>query len=89
MEAAYVGVKLWAAAVREAESADVKAIRRALRSQRMVAPQGPVRVDPESQHLFKTPRIGRIRSDGELDVIWSADGSEKPDPYPASRTVEE
>jgi urea ABC transporter urea binding protein len=82
MEAAYFGVHLWAQAVEEAGSDDVKAIRQALRHQEFDAPEGMVRIDPETQHTSKTFRIGRITSDGRFDVIYSSDSPIAPMPYP-------
>jgi hypothetical protein len=38
---------------------------------------------------FKTPRIGKIRADGQFDVIWTAAQPQRPVPYPKSRTTEE
>ena len=87
MEAGYIGVKLWADAVREAKTIETKVVRRVILTQRMVAPEGPVRVDSLNQHLYKTPRIGRIRSDGQFEIVWSADAPVKPDPFPSSRTA--
>jgi urea transport system substrate-binding protein len=89
MEAAYFGVKLWAQAVEASGSDQAAEIRRAMRNQRMRAPHGDVRVDPESQHTYKTPRIGRIQSDGQFEVIWTAAHPEPPMPYPKSRTTEQ
>ena len=89
MESAYFGVKLWAQAVTEADSDQVSEIRRAMRNQRMRAPEGDVRIDPASQHTFKTARIGKIRADGQFDVVWTAAEPERPVPYPKSRTSEE
>ena len=89
MEAATFGVKLWAQAVAEADSTDVSAIRRAMRNQRMEAPSGDVRIDPATQHTFKTPRIGRVRSDGSFEVVWTAAKPEPPMPYPPTRSTEE
>lgn len=60
MEAAYLGVHLWAQAVEEAGKADTLAIRQALRKQKFDAPGGPVRVDSENQHTWKTMRLGKI-----------------------------
>ena len=40
MEDAYVGVQLWAQAVREAQSIEPKKIRRAMLNQRLAAPDG-------------------------------------------------
>jgi urea transport system substrate-binding protein len=89
MEAAYVGVKLWAAAVTQANSTEPSAIRQAMRGQRMLAPAGEVRIDPATQHAFKTPRIGRINADGQFEVVWTAAKPESPEPYPLSRSAEE
>jgi urea transport system substrate-binding protein len=89
MEAAYVGVKLWARAVAEAQSLKPKLIRRALLNQRLKAPEGEVRIDPDTQHLYKTPRIGRIRGDGQFDIVWTAPEPVRPDPYPPTRTAAE
>jgi len=89
MEAAYVGVKLWARAVEEAQSLDPKKIRRAMLNQRLLAPDGEVRIDPETQHCFKTPRIGRIQPDGQFQIVWSAPQPVAPMPYPNTRTAAE
>ncbi len=89
MEAAYFGVKLWAKAIQAAESTDPSDIRRAMRNQRMRSPGGDVRIDPATQHTFKTPRIGRLRPDGQFEIIWTAAKPEQPIPYPTSRTTEQ
>jgi urea transport system substrate-binding protein len=89
MEAAYVGVKLWAAAVRDAGSIDTSAIRQAMRGQRMRSPGGEIRIDPATQHAFKTPRIGKITSDGQFEIVWTAAKTEAPEPYPQSRLSEQ
>ncbi len=88
MEAAYVGVKLWAQAVKETQSLDPRKIRRALLNEHMNAPDGEARIDPETQHCFKTPRIGRIRSDGQFEIVWSALEPLPPRPYPSTRSAE-
>jgi urea transport system substrate-binding protein len=88
METAYVGVKLWAQAVHEAESLEPKKIRRAFANQRLMAPSGEVRVDPDTQYCFRTPRIGQIQADGRFDVVWTAPAPVRPEPYPATRTAE-
>ena len=88
MEAAYFGVKVWAEAVEEAASTEPPAIRRALRNQRMRAPEGDIRIDPATQHTFKTPRIGKVQSDGQFEIIWTDAKPIAPSPYPSSRTAE-
>lgn len=88
MESAYFGVKLWAQAVAEAGTTDVRRIRHSMLNQRMSAPGGDVRIDPATQHTFKTPRIGRIRPNGQFEIVWTAAKPEPPMPYPPSRTAE-
>lgn len=89
MEAAYVGVHMWARAVNEAQSLDPKAVRRAMLNQRWTAPEGPVRIDADTQHCYKTPRIGRIRDDGQFEIVWTAPEPVRPEPYPPSRSAAE
>jgi urea transport system substrate-binding protein len=60
-----------------------------MRNQRLRGPGGDVRIDAETQHTWKTPRIGRVREDGQFDVIWAAAAPEAPEPYPPSRRSEE
>jgi urea transport system substrate-binding protein len=88
MEAAYVGVKLWAQAANESTSLSPKAIRRALLNQRMTAPDGEVRIDVDTQHCYKTPRIGKIRTDGQFEIVWTAPAPVEPDPFPPTRTAD-
>jgi urea transport system substrate-binding protein len=88
METAYVGVKLWAQAVNEAQSLEPRKIRRALLNQRIKAPDGEVRIDADNQHSFLTPRIAQIQADRRFKVIWEAPAQVKPEPYPNSRTAE-
>ncbi len=82
MEAAWIGVHLWAKAAEETGSADPAQVRRALPGMSMVAPEGYVSVDSTNNHLWKTVRIGRIRADGQFDVVWTSDRPIPPSPYP-------
>ena len=50
------------------------------------APEGLVRIDPETQHAWKTVRIGRITEDGTFEVVYSSEKPIQPVPYPPSRT---
>jgi len=88
MEAAYFGVHLWAQAVEDAGTDDVKAIRRTIKDQSMNAPEGIVYIDGETQHTWKSVRIGRIRSDGQFDIVWSSGKPVRPVPYPVVRSRE-
>lgn len=40
---------------------------------------------PATQHAYRKPRIGKIRPDGQFDIVWEAKSPLKPEPYPASR----
>jgi urea transport system substrate-binding protein len=86
MEAAYLGVHLWAQAVEAAGDPDVPAIRRALRTQSFDGPGGPVQIDPENQHTWKTMRLGKIVEGGQFEVVWSSEKPIRPEPYPSSRS---
>jgi urea transport system substrate-binding protein len=89
LEASYLGVHLWAQAVRAAGNDDVAAIRRALAGQRFQAPEGEVQVDPETQHLWKTVRIARITATGAAEIVWSSGAPVRPVVFPASRSREQ
>lgn len=89
MEAAYIGVKLWARAVDKCKSTDPPAIRDAMLEQSMQSPGGLVSIDAQTQHLFKTPRIGKIRRDGQFDIEWVDVKPQAPMPYPESRSPEQ
>ena len=89
METAYVGVKLWAKAINESKSLEPKGIRAAMRNLRMIGPCGEVRIDPDTQHCFRTPRIGQITADGSFKIVWTAPEPLRPEPYPNTRSAEE
>jgi urea transport system substrate-binding protein len=89
MVAAYNSVRLWAQAVREAGTDDVRQVRSALRRQSLAAPEGIIAVDPETQHTWRPVFIGRIRSDGQFDVVWSSRAAVRPVPFPISRSQAE
>jgi len=87
--AAYDSVHLWAQAVVEAETDDVAEVLKALRRQSLNAPEGIVSVDDETQHTWRPVYVGRIRNDGQFDVVWSSGKPVRPIPYPTSRTKSE
>jgi urea transport system substrate-binding protein len=86
MEAAYIGVHLWAQAVEEAGGEDVAKIRQAIRQQGYDAPEGFVRIDSETQHTCKYFRIGQITSESRFEVIYDPETPITPIPYPSTRT---
>ncbi|GAA0266884.1 urea ABC transporter substrate-binding protein [Cryptosporangium japonicum] len=81
MEAAYVGVHLWAKAVSKAGSTDVVDVRNALGGLSFDAPEGRVTVDGGTRHVARTARIGVISADGLIDEIRNSGRPITPDPY--------
>ena len=86
MEAAYLGVHLWARAVEEAGTTASTTVIQMLADQSFAAPGGVVYVDPSTHHTWKTVRIGRIRSDGQFDIVWDSGRPVRPTPFPAYRS---
>ncbi len=80
IEAAYFSVHLWAQAVVEAQSAEVAAVRKAIRRQSLNAPEGIVSVDDETQHTWRPVFVGQIRPDGQFDLVWTSEKPVRPNP---------
>jgi urea transport system substrate-binding protein len=89
MEASYIGLQLWVQAVREAGSAEPALLQRTILRQTLLAPEGLVAIDPTNRHLWKTPRIGKARRDGQFDIIWDAGRPQEPVPFPSYRFRDE
>lgn len=80
-EASYVAVHMLARAIKRAGSGEPDAVLAALNSVSFDAPQGLVRIDPDSRHCFLWPRIGRSRQDGTFEILHSSNRLVRPDPY--------
>ncbi|MFZ5756338.1 MAG: urea ABC transporter substrate-binding protein [Pseudomonadota bacterium] len=82
MEATYVGIKLWAAAVKKAGSTDVAKVSAAIAGMSMPAPSGfTLKFDEKNHHLHKPVMIGEVRPDGQFDVVWKTKGPVKAAPW--------
>lgn len=81
IEAGYVAVYLWKAAVEKAGSTDVEKVKAAAEGLEFDAPGGKVTVDGENQHIYKTVRIGEVQEDGQFKELWNSGEPVKPDPY--------
>ena len=83
IEAGYFGVYLWKEMVEKAGSTDVAKVKAAAATGDIsfAAPEGMIKVDPETQHTWKIVRIGKIRADGLIDEVWSSGKAVKPDPF--------
>jgi urea transport system substrate-binding protein len=80
---AYVHVHLWAKAVKKAESAEVEPVLKALNGLEIDSPVGKYKVDEKNHHTWKPVYIGKIRSDGQFDVVWKSKGWVAPEPWSA------
>jgi urea transport system substrate-binding protein len=81
IEAAYFGVYVWKAAVEKAQSFDVAQVTPAILGLEFDAPGGPKRMHATNHHTYKPVYIGKIRADGQFDVIWETDGLVEPEAY--------
>lgn len=87
MEAAYVGVNLFARSVEESGSDDVNDIRKSVKGITFAAPEGIVGVDPQTQHLEKVVRIGKILENGQFEIVASSEQAITAIPYPSYKSV--
>lgn len=81
MEAGYFGVFLWADAVFEAQSVEPSKVLKVIKNKSRPSPEGIVSIDNLNAHTWKFVRIGKIRSDGQFDIVWSLDWAVEPVPY--------
>lgn len=80
-EASFITAQVLAASLRLTEGTDIEAVKRAAYACRITAPQGDVRIDPDNNHAWLTPRIGRATAAGDFDILWQAPSPWRPDPY--------
>ena len=78
---AYAQVMLFAAALKVAGALDTQLLVEAAQDLTVAAPEGPITINGENNHCWLRPRIGRVREDGEFDIVWQAAAPVKPDPY--------
>ena len=86
LEAAYVGVHLWAQAVQDAVSCEPRRVDRTLLRQTFRAPSGVAAVDGATRHLWKMVRIGKVRADGQFEQVYASSAALRPSPWPAYRS---
>jgi urea transport system substrate-binding protein len=89
MEAAYIGIHLWARAVQDAQSIAWKDMRPVLGGLSFNAPGGVISVDPVTFYAWKTVRIGMIADDGEIDITWESGRPVRPVPFPGLKSADE
>lgn len=83
---AYVGVHLWAAAVRELGGTQTEAVNANVLQQGVAAPHGHVEVDAQTRHVRRPLRVAQVQPDGQLREVWQLPRTAKPAPWPAFRS---
>jgi branched-chain amino acid transport system substrate-binding protein len=78
---AYSQVHLFALALASAGTLDTQRLVDAALGLSYEAPEGLIQIDPDNNHTWLNPRIGRLRKDGVFDIVWEAKAAVKPDPY--------
>lgn len=73
MEATYIGMKMWAAAVNKAGTTDIDKVKTVLDSGKIAikAPSGYLEMfDTKNHHLHKPVMIGEIQGNGQFNVVY-------------------
>ena len=86
---AYSSVGFWAQAVREAETDEVGTVREFLLQQSLDAPEGVISIDRDTQHTWRPFFVGRVRGDGQIEILLTVSKPIRPVPFPFSRTRRE
>ena len=82
MEATYIGINMWAQAVKKAGSTDTDKVIAAMAGQTFTAPSGITSMmDVKNHHLHKSVFIGEIKADGQFNVVWKTPGPVKAQPW--------
>jgi urea transport system substrate-binding protein len=89
IDTAWNSVRFWAQGVRDADSVDVGAVRASIVRQSLNAPEGVISIDRESQHTYRPFFVGKVRADGQVEILYSVTKPIRPVPFPFSRTRQE
>jgi len=82
MEAAYIGINMWAQAVTKAKTTDTDKVIAAMAGQTFRAPSGITsKMDEKNHHLHKSVFIGEVQADGQFRVVWQTKGPVKAMPW--------
>lgn len=88
-ENSYVNVYMWIQAASEAGSGNLAKVRRLILRQSLPAAEGIVALDPVTRHEWKMARVGKVREDGQFDIVWNSTRPLEPSPFPSYRSHEE
>lgn len=75
MEATYIGVQMWAQAVKQAGTTEIDAVRQAIGYQKVKGPSGfEITMDAKNHHLWKPVFIGEVQANGQFEIVWKTPG---------------
>lgn len=81
MEVTYIALQMWAKSVKESQTTQPHILREYLKNQAFNAPEGLVHIDQNNQHCWRFSRIGKIQSDGSVNIVWESYKPIRPIPY--------
>ena len=82
MEATYVGMHMWAQAVKKAGTTNVDAVRKAMAGQTFKSPSGyTLKMDETNHHLWKPVMIGEVQADGQFTIVWDTKKTLRAQPW--------
>ncbi|MDP1773087.1 MAG: urea ABC transporter substrate-binding protein [Methylobacter sp.] len=89
IEAAYVGVYLWAQAAQDIGIVDPERVNNAVLLQSFDAPSSIISVDRATRHTWKRVRIGKTEPDGQFKELQASPYPLRPEPFPSYRSYAE
>ncbi|MBM3945858.1 MAG: urea ABC transporter substrate-binding protein, partial [SAR202 cluster bacterium] len=73
-------VYLRKAAVEKAGTFDPVAVAKSARGVEIMTPMGKVKIDSNNS-VYQTVYVGKLRPDGQFEVLWDSGSPVKPEPY--------
>ena len=86
ISSAYDSVMLWSQAVIDAETDRAASVRAYLPLQSYNAPEGIISIDRDNFHTWRSFFVGKIQTDGRIEVVWKLNKPIRPVPYPIFRS---
>ena len=68
--------------MKKAHSADTAKVREAVKGIAYKAPEGLVTISPINNHTSKIVQVGKVKSDGQFEIVWTTGKPVVPDPFP-------
>ena len=86
ISSAYMSVMLWSQAVIDAETEEASSVRAFLPLQSYNAPEGIVSIDRDNFHTWRSFFVGKIQSNGRIEIVSVLNKPIRPVPYPLFRS---